>query len=1290
MTTHPAPPKIVTAQDYNTYVWNKIHEAEKGASPNHPSNTNGIDYSSVENMKLSEKLNIYKTNYDFDPNKLSPYDAVQVWMYRWSEHAKAVEKNLLDYHGQKELDAMSKEFYEKALAPALKRAGQQPPDEQKWIDNSFEIAKHYHIDEYYNDAFSLGAQKMAYKLGTELMTAGETVTNMLGGIFSGSQPITDKNWKTQQAEMQKNMTSPQSFWSNLQTYSDAHSIIHAAEVRDWMARVHDRLEIMNNLRPTSGFASWAGGMVMGAVPFMLAAPVAAEGATESMGSRMLSNVADLAGGGWRGRLAETFLSQAVTGGVWGTLTRENEDKHNAWQDALQWAAFGTLVHGVFEGIDGIQTRLGRRNVVGNVNANTWSGTRVVYPDDPPQLPPPDDDDGPGGGGGGRALPRTPTRPELPAPAADPYGYEEEPEHVKFPEDPHIIDAWHEMQIEQELASTGRRKLTQHEMGELSMAGASETVAQEGGAALALINDVAAAHLQRMEASGMSPTQIQAYERGLYEHGGQPDRDMLDAVTRIRSMLGARTLTGLSKDDKAKMLAQLQMLHKQATGQMLKYVPNLQNALRRRITSLPTDSIDFSLIQSVLPGIMRQLGPNATKEQIALEVKNHLANAVVQTHLWADDQVTKNPIDEAAKLEVLKRHEVSQNPPPPHLVERTRKSVSSKGEPGVSYSLTPSWKVYAQQALKASGRKWTDAEIEKWVKDLPDDDFAADVHAFFIPKFLKDIQLNFEHGKTRLGNDWSNLYAFALNYKNLMPTQYANRIRAELEGTPRVQKFYNELVSTATNSAQKAAAMDKVVRKLSLGMWNHVDNFLNSGRFPKELNLYRSTNTVFNEPSEHMDALLEERENYEKNLINRVFPPKTVANTVARDALHIVMADRRLAFYRGDQIQFRIGSENVKSELLRPGPKGGKSPAEGKVFSPHGTLVSASGEVFRPSEIIHTEPMSKMLTPPENITKYREFRDKKRDLQIKLDAAQAKTDDAFAAYLALPRSSIRSPEYDAYMKAEAARRKAHDDWMNLVATTPPEHKYANLHDNELYGPGGLVFKDPTRGNRITVFLKNPLADLHFLSRDPLGVAAGNVYFGENISSSMEQAGEIFRQTKDMEKYYPKYMTNSLEELFAKAYEHATDVGIAVVRAGPVEGEGPGKIARTRAEEGTHGWQRFLGQRLSGSMARNAISSFLDPEGYGKAWQFAPDAAKNYVQTNYPKHNVLSQTLEVSAKLICHPPEYFGITEDARADYVWKIYKDLIRIHGSDAFTHLYDAFGTAKALRDMHVKDSGKP
>jgi hypothetical protein len=172
--------------------------------------------------------------------------------------------------------------------------------------------------------------------------------------------------------------------------------------------------------------------------------------------------------------------------------------------------------------------------------------------------------------------------------------------------------------------------------------------------------------------------------------------------------------------------------------------------------------------------------------------------------------------------------------------------------------------------------------------------------------LKAGNIKFESGKTAEGPDHSNLFAFAWNYRDSMPKEYATRLEELYADAPKMSRFFQQ-----TPKKDQAQLM----RRISLAMWNHVDNFLGSGRFPRESNIFRSTQSDLMNPTVWQKELFDERVAAEQKIIDKMYAKDTPENRRASQTMKALFLARKRAFRAGDQEALRETSSAVAAQIV---------------------------------------------------------------------------------------------------------------------------------------------------------------------------------------------------------------------------------------------------------------------------------------------------------------------------------------------------------------------------------------
>lgn len=476
----------------------------------------------------------------------------------------------------------------------------------------------------------------------------------------------------------------------------------------------------------------------------------------------------------------------------------------------------------------------------------------------------------------------------------------------------ILDYWKK---NGEKLKAGVKDIDSEDVEHESEVARSEQIATYGLAGTRSADNAAAEYLAKNELEGRSPEEVQTHERNLLTNGTPEDRIFLDSVARLRGGLAGDKLTELSFDQKASLLARLVALDGKAAGRMTKNVAVLQEALRQRYTSMDPAKLDKNVLSMLAKQVAPTLPQGASAQDILKASQAKWADYVVEAQKYAEEELTNDPFGEAKKAQLKKATALRENPLKPiSYTQRTRRTVNKAGEPAVSYSINPEWKVYAKNALKQKGKDWSTDDIRQWLDDLDEDDFATDLHAFFLPKFMKEGDMHFESGSVTGGKDHSNLYAFMWNFKDQMPKEYQEKLSEYYMHSPKMGRFFDQIRASKAPVEEKQRQEMYLMRKISLAMWNHVDNFLASGRFPKESNIFRSTQSDLMNPTVWQKELFQERVEHEIQIIDKMYKRNTPPNAAAKNVLKAMFKSRFEAFKLDEQAKLKFLNESIASKL----------------------------------------------------------------------------------------------------------------------------------------------------------------------------------------------------------------------------------------------------------------------------------------------------------------------------------------------------------------------------------------
>ena len=843
-------------------------------------NVAGVDYSNPSNLEIQKKIAAIKNPKNNPANFKLPFDRLNAYMYRWTTQMDHIKHASDDIKHK-----MASDYYRKYIKPQFLAMRKAPPTEEQWLQSAYDISKpgfgQWNLESHYENQLYYGVGS-AWEQG---LSAG---AQFLYKAYNFSTAMWNDTWNPSTSHF----PSPTSghFWKDVEKDSNAFNPQLHKHLQESVRRFTGEAELLDKLRPfrnagdAAGYVFGAGGLLAPLNAVIPGLPLEIE-AEEGVGLGL--------------RFASNYYRAGVEGLAWGTATRPIGTETKAFDDAANFAlssialtALGAGRSKVWGGLKYFFT--GEKDLT---RYKFWGGR--IIDDSPP----------PGGVGTPSGGPKTP-----------PAGVTTGPITGTTPSMEEALKSW-QKRVEEgiEVDTDATRQATEQ--------GVADTVVHHGVEGQSKLDEMAAQHMLDMEKSGMNPEQIYAHERKLWESGSEDDKKVLEAVLKIRSLIQNRALGSLSRDERASVLATMKMYAQSAGRKYVKYLPWIQKAIKRQITSLPNENIDMQLVQNLMPKVMQKLGANATPEAIADAIKNELAESLLKAHIFADDLAISDPIAKGIRAETDMNRAIKKTPKPVMWLSKARQAVKYKSGGKL---FNKAWVAYASDAIAGRGGKFNVEGIKNFVEGLSGQDFAADIHAFFIPKFLKDIDLTFEHRMTASGPDYSNLYAFAWNFRDQMPPAYAERLDREIQNSSVLKSFYDDVKNSKLPASEKKKILDGMIRKQAALTWNHVDNFLNSGHFPEQRKMYQALGTYAADTKEWGRQMLSDRERYEQDIIDNVFKRSTPEHRAASDALWVSHDYRRQAYESGEYPKERIQSEYLKEQLS----KGKKMFQKGGEGSPH--------------------------------------------------------------------------------------------------------------------------------------------------------------------------------------------------------------------------------------------------------------------------------------------------------------------------------------------------------------------
>lgn len=407
---------------------------------------------------------------------------------------------------------------------------------------------------------------------------------------------------------------------------------------------------------------------------------------------------------------------------------------------------------------------------------------------------------------------------------------------------------------------------------------------------------ALSHLAETENMGMQ--EVRDYESKLLKEDPARWSPVLSAARYIRKLIPSgvkvSTLEAGSKEAQA-VKEGLQKLILDSASEMNTHVKDMgdiseKDAVRNLKRPSAKHTLEF-YVNKVQKDLAKDPGAAAllTKEHVQKAAEKMYAEDLQKAAEYAEKEAKGSKVEKA--VNIGKRIKT-----PPAMKIRSERVQSGKNV-SVRYQIEPDYKVRFAEHKRAAAK--SGKSLKDYFAELDDEDFVKDMNDYFYPKSLKNAKIFFEKQATREGMQNPNFLAFMHNYSGTMPKEFADELRNRLIDTVKVQKYMSGRKPTGPQIDYYAKAMH-----------NHVDNFLGSGRWPNEHNLFRSSNESVFKTTNWQRELLIEKTVQEQHNLKEAFSgePKALKSALA---IHSAFAKLRLDEFDKASVD-RNSQEIIKS------------------------------------------------------------------------------------------------------------------------------------------------------------------------------------------------------------------------------------------------------------------------------------------------------------------------------------------------------------------------------------------
>jgi hypothetical protein len=873
-------------------------------------------------MDRGQKLEVL-SHRGIDPTQLKdPYDRLSVVLDRWKNVATDA---YLSHYDEEKKAKLSGKYYDAVIAPQYAAMGKPPMSREVWQAQAYKEATEYKLENAYDNTILHNLKHGWNNQVPSIARFGEGIYNVVSNLVAKPKEITDDNYKelfTQDSWADRAHAAT----STPRSFTDARN--PSSPVNRGSQRQQEEHQFWADALPVKG------GWGAQATSFI------AEQATQLPIYVALSAVPMTAGESLTARLGLTavgkkslgYLLTGAEGTSYGVLTRSKGDKQNAWKDGLSWMMFNM-------GFD-VLGKAGSKllSAVGQKGKATLSAA-VEASGDSDLL---------------EKLKTKQQRLELAAGGKELAGGEEQ--YAAFKKEAASNMAAIGVHGQREVYADALRHIENMEQvrdnSEPELAkgfrriyhGSATPGRLEGDAWFSRFKDYAknyrqGAQLQYVdlsedvynkhfqpegsEAEGVAPlnnvelnssitgprnilesrpwtrSQVKEYEKQLLTEDPARWSPTITAANYVRALLGESKLKDL-KDGSPEMkhlVRGISQLVTDAAAEITQHVPEIaqheaetgaQVTLAKTGSALKTLDYFKAQIQkkAQASGASSLVKPedldNAAKKSYLDYIRKATQTAAKERHSTPEMDAAKTIKEHRAEI---KKAQSSAE------VEPLYKQQTRRGKDYVWYSVAPSYKAELTNRAKSVGASTNvnSKEFSEWLASHYDGmeagDFAQDIEDHFYPQALKDAGIYFEHQNAgKAGPEFPNFLAFMHNYAAQMPKEMAKELEERLAETEKFQQAF-----------KSGAKTQDILDYYSKGMYNHVDDFLGSGHWPAETNIFRSTFDLVRGTTKYQKELLKEKAQQEELQLRDSFAKHPEAQAAALKALKQLQSKRMQAF-----------------------------------------------------------------------------------------------------------------------------------------------------------------------------------------------------------------------------------------------------------------------------------------------------------------------------------------------------------------------------------------------------------
>lgn len=918
-------------------------------------------YANFNSLKASEKVEAVKDT------SLNPFlfedtsDGLANSMWRWRTEAPAFASK-----STQEKEAVASRYYDEVLKPLYEHGGAAPLSKENWLRNAWGTALTYDTKQTYRAPLLKGILEGMDSAISEVANVGRTLANI------GRMPIVGYADSVKRGDL-TGLTGFYNLYVNMHNRvakeglatGVAKTIEETGEKNvlgfgssKWLHDIASSEEFWKTVSPEKTFTEKAASftvenaMLLPLFDGIGEANKLGIGLVKDAGEGVpyMENLTKVLQASKSGRMAAKMLTHGTEGLIYGDLTRDTDDKHNAWKDALQFAAFGTLFSYAGSGAKKLSELLPegverdavlaaeKRADLGRI------GKREATPEE--YLQAYREHLASVMAAGGRPAVHSILETALAHVALDEDPNLSEMDKLKFRQDKMDIDpvGWKSvfasMTIIKRFLKEQGWKLSEMNNArwadlEGHLNGQVDKAAEEIDLHVPEIQEMKAQSL--VEGYMKTPEGKVEYQQELQKATemlkGHPDAEkkaqilaenviMKRRIKAIEKAAEVRTVTG-PENVRANQTAPegVGLLPSSLRGSKPKYNYGTGNSF----------DLNFDDPRDLAAYVLGNKGKSAAHEDFAAYYKSQYPNAT-QSQIEAHSARVREAIKQQAKnwdgegkriLRINSTEPKKVTSPDPAIARRVVKSRyerDAKGKiTGYTLSLSHDWKVAKEDLAKAKGGKNTTKFWKDYIETLTgknDDDvlgaqaLAEDLRDYFNP--TKKYGLQFEKSSSE-GGDWTNFLGYMYSHKDKLPEPVQERLEEILMNSPKMRELLG------------ARPTIKKLETFAQAMQNHVDIFLRSDWYAKkgERNIFRSSTPGISGPESLSKWQADKKlvlSSHKNDLAwaSEFYPGRSAAMQEARAqyiaALQTLQAQELAAYEKGNHAKVAKIMQQVKAKI----------------------------------------------------------------------------------------------------------------------------------------------------------------------------------------------------------------------------------------------------------------------------------------------------------------------------------------------------------------------------------------